>query len=188
MKEYLFFNLLAFFSISISTVNSISHVCNPKEKQTESCIEIYQPVLGFTANGPSEIYPNGCFACIETDVVSYSIVQQCDPETRFAAICTRHIDKTCGFDKDFNYLEYSNPCMACLNGNVEYILTGKCPKPNPVDCLPEQKNKRNCNQIYKPVCGYKGQSKVGTFGNSCEACGNPEVDYYFEGSCKKNGQ
>lgn len=44
-----------------------------------------------------------------------------------------------------------------------------------------------CPMIYAPVCGYDSAGqKVGTFGNSCQACAQPEVASQTPGECNED--
>ncbi|HTW34681.1 MAG TPA: hypothetical protein VMD53_08685 [Rhizomicrobium sp.] len=42
------------------------------EPRPEMCMEIYQPVCGFTKDGTSKTYGNSCHACANHDVVRYT--------------------------------------------------------------------------------------------------------------------
>lgn len=48
-----------------------------------------------------------------------------------------------------------------------------------VFCYEEQRGAEVCFEIYQPVCGNNNQ----TYSNSCFACRNEAVAYYFEGEC-----
>ena len=57
-------------------------------------------------------------------------------------------------------------------------------------CTEEQRNVPGCTKEYMPVCGWFGQNIkcirypcASVYSNKCEACQNPNVDYYSEGSC-----
>ena|SRR3989344_804462 len=62
---------------------------------------------------------------------------------------------------------------------------------NVVYCLPEQRNVDACILIYNPVCGWFDPEKIqcirypcaSVYGNSCQACTNPDVLYYTAGEC-----
>ena len=50
-----------------------------------------------------------------------------------------------------------------------------------------------CAQIYSPVCGFFNETIkcikypcAENYGNPCEACKNPSVEYYMNGSCPSN--
>ena len=41
-----------------------------------------------------------------------------------------------------------------------------------------------CTRDYRPVCGYASDSAtVMTYGNDCEACGDPAVEGWLPGAC-----
>lgn len=65
---------------------------------------------------------------------------------------------------------------------VSFLL--KNPKPNVNDgrvyCPTGSENAQVCIEIYEPVCGYPAAR---TYSNSCVACSNAEVEYYFNGAC-----
>jgi hypothetical protein len=42
------------------------------DPRPEMCMEIYQPVCGFTKDGTSKTYGNSCHACANHDVVRYT--------------------------------------------------------------------------------------------------------------------
>ena len=42
------------------------------EPRPEMCMELYQPVCGFTKDGASHTYPNSCHACAKPEVVRYT--------------------------------------------------------------------------------------------------------------------
>ena len=44
-----------------------------------------------------------------------------------------------------------------------------------------------CTREYMPVCGFLENAQGSlTAGNKCEACANPQVDYYVEGVCPQD--
>ncbi|MCH8542024.1 MAG: hypothetical protein LAT61_00515 [Alcanivorax sp.] len=44
-----------------------------------------------------------------------------------------------------------------------------------------------CPMIYAPVCGFDSAGvEVGTFGNNCQACAQPEVLSYTSGGCEED--
>jgi len=183
MKELLFLNLLAFYSIFANALYTKHHYCSPEERTITACVEIYQPVLGFSSDGSSRFFANGCAACRDKDIESFTPLQVCDPQTRFVTLCNKNIERTCGVNNDMNYGIYSNPCMACMNGKVEFFFVGDCPQLKGTKCSPEDKKRRDCKRIYNPVCGYKQNKMLTTFANACEACVDPEVETYVEGEC-----
>jgi hypothetical protein len=42
------------------------------EPRPEMCMELYQPVCGFTKDGTAKTYSNSCHACANHDVVRYT--------------------------------------------------------------------------------------------------------------------
>jgi len=42
------------------------------EPRPEMCMELYQPVCGFTKDGASKTYSNSCHACANHEVVRYT--------------------------------------------------------------------------------------------------------------------
>lgn len=53
-----------------------------------------------------------------------------------------------------------------------------------VFCEPEDREAEVCTMEYAPVCGYDAEeNELGTFGNSCVACMDIEVEYYIQGEC-----
>jgi len=73
------------FLLFSKTENKIllkEYKCKPEDRLNDMCIEIYSPVCGhrpglqcFTTPCNHETYPNSCFACSDTDVVSYTMGQ-----------------------------------------------------------------------------------------------------------------
>lgn len=59
----------------------------------------------------------------------------CDEESRQAAFCIELYEPVCGWNnEDIKCIkypcaqDYSNPCFACKDKNVEYYTIGECPK------------------------------------------------------------
>jgi hypothetical protein len=42
------------------------------DPRPEMCMEVYQPVCGFTKDGASHTYSNSCHACAKPEVVRYT--------------------------------------------------------------------------------------------------------------------
>jgi hypothetical protein len=40
-----------------------------------------------------------------------------------------------------------------------------------------------CIKIYAPVCGFKTDGSSQTYGNSCVACSDKDVEYWIDGEC-----
>ncbi len=52
-----------------------------------------------------------------------------------------------------------------------------------VYCEQEQREVDMCKTLWDPVCGYTEDGQKETYGNSCEACKDPDVEYWVEGEC-----
>ena len=88
----------------------------------------------------------------------------------------------------------------CSNGTVVSGGTDECGCAMPPRCLQanycleEQREVDICTAEYAPVCGRFGRNIqcfaypcAMTYGNPCEACQNPDVDYWTEGRCPAVG-
>lgn len=59
-----------------------------------------------------------------------------------------------------------------------------------VYCDPQSREGEFCTKVYSPVCGWFNKTIqcikypcAQNYGNSCEACHNPGVEYYTSGEC-----
>ena len=50
-------------------------------------------------------------------------------------------------------------------------------------CSPESRKAGACITLYDPVCGWKGNNRLGAYSNSCVACMNANVEYWTAGEC-----
>lgn len=55
--------------------------CQPEDRETEVCMQLYEPVCGFTSGGGKETFSNSCFACSNNQVEFY-IPGECKNETK----------------------------------------------------------------------------------------------------------
>lgn len=96
---------------------------------------------------------------------------------------------SCGFIAGQPF-EDVNWFICCDTYNYSVIMHGKCPTiptpgtntSSPVICKPSQRN-RPCDRSLVIVCANKSDSSQSDFNNPCEACSNPSVVSYVNGSC-----
>ena len=49
------------------------HFCTPEQRNADACIEIYQPVCGFSSSDENiKTFSNSCFACIDENVAYWT--------------------------------------------------------------------------------------------------------------------
>lgn len=52
---------------------AVKTFCNPEQRNAEACIEIYQPVCGFSSSDEKiKTFSNSCFACMNENVEYYT--------------------------------------------------------------------------------------------------------------------
>lgn len=49
-----------------------------------------------------------------------------------------------------------------------------------IECTKEEKENKNCNDVYTPVCGDDWQ----TYWNACSACSSEKINSYKEWACE----
>jgi hypothetical protein len=135
----------------------------------EECVEAGYPVM--------ESYPRQCRV---GDITFTEEIEDeahfCTEEEKAAEFCTMEYNPVCGDDGE----TYSNPCVACSSGNIDYYEMGECPEENEKHfCTEEEKAAELCTMEYAPVCGDDGE----TYSNPCVACSSGEIEYYTEGEC-----
>ncbi|MCB9362618.1 hypothetical protein H6504_04230 [Candidatus Woesearchaeota archaeon] len=104
-------------------------------------------------------------------------VHVCTEIEKTSVMCTKDYRPVCGDDKK----TYSNGCMACSSGEVDYWKEGVCAEAEVFDktCTPTSKMAEVCTMDYNPVCGDDGE----TYGNPCMGCSSGNIDKYFMGAC-----
>jgi len=114
-------------------------------------------------------------------------------------ICTKEYIEVCGwFNKNVKCIKYpcgitsSNPCVACSQGNVDYVTECKCPK-SPIEdynynyCNESNRNS-TCNEFESngnlTVCAYyldlNNNSTYKEKVLKCNVCANEKVLYWTE--------
>jgi len=89
---------------------------------------------------------------------------------------------------------FKSPC-GCGCKKIDNSTEGDKPEINDSSknyCNPKSREGSACIALYKPVCGWFGQNIqcikypcASTYGNSCEACHNKDVEFWTEGECPK---
>ena len=157
--------ILAMAMLIIAGCASQVQVTNFKE-----CVAAGNPVM---ESHPRQCAHNGV-TYIEEIIYPTGEAIFCLSEQRGEVICTRDYTPVCGS----NGQTYGNACTACSEPTVEFHTPGECPT-EITFCLDEQRGAEICTMEYMPVCGNDGQ----TYGNTCMACANEEVEYYTGGEC-----
>lgn len=100
-------------------------------------------------------------------------------------------------DKDTNKNYIGNSAEECLRIQVTCVEGYKrfdddkgcgCEKVSDGDsnknyCTSESREAEACITLYDPVCGWKDNEKIKTYGNSCIACMDENVEYWTSGEC-----
>ncbi len=134
-----------------------------------------------------------------------SAVGRVAPNCEFAP-CPQSNNSGCNYNNpDKTYIKQEKNCVInflCVRGTRGFSdeCGCGCEKINetiPIDTgnktyCPPGERPQACTLEYAPVCGWFNESIkcikepcAGTYGNKCQACANPSVEYWTEGECPK---
>jgi hypothetical protein len=182
--------------------------CNPAFALRAACggdEEPYTPICAYyEKNCPYKIcgkrVRNGCEACLDPDVIYYTS-DDCKDEEAISAcysgICDQKNDPAkyeafqpvCGIRKGCKRGDctqtYYNECYVCKWKNYPWYYDGVCRDEREYCRRPRPKSCSGKRTDYK--CAFwkdeYGKIVFTTVKNSCEACRDPDVDYYIDGAC-----
>jgi len=178
------------------------NACDPNNRP-EVCTLEYAPVCGYIheceGGSCTSTFGNDCTACANSNVDGYvngaceDVQTTCDPDNR-PEVCTAIYTATCAVAANCEgshcFQDTSSSCVACSMEGVAYSLPGVCPGDNDNSdreyCDPNNRPEV-CTLEYNPVCAHTsncvGEDCWSTAGNSCSACANENVDYWYPGEC-----
>ncbi len=83
---------------------------------------------------------------------------------------------------------FVNACgCGCVNVRSAPPMPPPAAVPRVHACKAAERDVQVCTQQYAPVCGVDQDRNyaLATYGNACEACRDPRVDYYVRGACPR---